>query len=171
MASGLIRSHFSLSLFTLKSKTCSSLRAVSPEGRKPGQNYLLFLGDVEAFCKYGINPYLQPFNQSTNQPINDICVCATLGLTSCAGLPGGGSMTTVNGKCKHKADRILIAGMLALSGLLLMGGCSTANYDGLKHSIDHRRESRYAGPGLLGRPCPGQLFPSLLISSCNIMMQ
>jgi hypothetical protein len=24
---------------------------------------------VQLFCKYGIKPYLQPLNQSTNQPI------------------------------------------------------------------------------------------------------
>jgi hypothetical protein len=48
-------------------------------------------------------------------------------------------MTTVKGKCKHKDDRILIAGMLALYGLLLLGGCSTANYGGLKHSQDVAR--------------------------------
>jgi len=29
----------------------------------------------QAFCKYEINPYLQPLNQLTNQPINDICQC------------------------------------------------------------------------------------------------
>ena len=45
-------------------------------------------------------------------------------------------MTTVKAKCKHKDDRILIAGMLALYGLLLLGGCSTANYGGLKRSPD-----------------------------------
>ena len=45
-------------------------------------------------------------------------------------------MTTVQAKCKHKDDRILIAGMLALYGLLLLGGCSTANYGGLKRSRD-----------------------------------
>jgi hypothetical protein len=28
---------------------------------------------VQLFCKYGINLYLQPLNQPTNQPINDIC--------------------------------------------------------------------------------------------------
>jgi len=48
-------------------------------------------------------------------------------------------MTTVIGKCKHKADRILIAGMLALYGLLLLSGCSSANYGGLKHSQDVAR--------------------------------
>jgi hypothetical protein len=48
-------------------------------------------------------------------------------------------MTTVKAKCKHKDDRILIAGMLALYGLLLLGGCSTANYGGLKRSRDVAR--------------------------------
>jgi len=48
-------------------------------------------------------------------------------------------MTTVKAKCKHKKNRILIAGMLALYGLLLLGGCSTANYGGLKHSQDVAR--------------------------------
>ncbi len=48
-------------------------------------------------------------------------------------------MTTVIGECKHKDGRILIAGMLALYGLLLLGGCSTANYGGLKHSQDVAR--------------------------------
>ena len=28
---------------------------------------------AQLFCKFGIDPYLQPLNQSTNQPINDIC--------------------------------------------------------------------------------------------------
>ena len=32
-----------------------------------------------------------------------------------------------------------MAGMLALYGLLLLGGCSTANYGGLKHSPDVAR--------------------------------
>jgi hypothetical protein len=38
-------------------------------------NSLLFMKKhiYQLFCKYGINPYLQPLNQSTNQPINDIC--------------------------------------------------------------------------------------------------
>jgi len=48
-------------------------------------------------------------------------------------------MTTVKGKCKHKNDRIIIAGMLALYGLLLLSGCSSANYGGLKHSRDVAR--------------------------------
>ena len=48
-------------------------------------------------------------------------------------------MTTVKGKCTHKVDRIIIAGMLALYGLILLGGCSTANYGGLKHSQDVAR--------------------------------
>lgn len=48
-------------------------------------------------------------------------------------------MTTVKGKCTHKDDRIIIAGMLALCGLILLGGCSTANYGGLKHSQDVAR--------------------------------
>ena len=29
---------------------------------------------VQFFCKYGINSYLQPLNQSTNQPINEIWI-------------------------------------------------------------------------------------------------
>ena len=48
-------------------------------------------------------------------------------------------MATVKAKCKHKDDRILMVGMLALVGLLLLGGCSTANYGGLKHSQDVAR--------------------------------
>ena len=45
-------------------------------------------------------------------------------------------MTTAKGKCTHTDDRIIIAGMLALCGLILLGGCSTANYGGLKHRQD-----------------------------------
>ena len=45
-------------------------------------------------------------------------------------------MTTAKGKCTHKNDFIIIAGMLALCGLILLDGCSTANYGGLKHSQD-----------------------------------
>jgi hypothetical protein len=60
---------------------------------------------------------------------------ATLGSTSCSGLFGGNNMTTFKAKCKHKDDRILIAGFL-LIGLLLMSGCSAANIGGLKHSQD-----------------------------------
>jgi len=40
---------------------------------------------------------------------------------------------------KHKDDRILMAGMLTMYGLLWLGGCSTANYGGLKHSQDVAR--------------------------------
>ena len=49
-------------------------------------------------------------------------------------------MTIAKGKYLHKNDRILIAGILALYGLLLLGGCSTANYGGLKRSQDVARD-------------------------------
>ncbi len=39
----------------------------------------------------------------------------------------------------HKNNRIIIAGMLALYGLLLLSGCSTANSGGLKYSPDVAR--------------------------------
>jgi len=42
-------------------------------------------------------------------------------------------------KGNPKDSRILIAGMLALYGLLLLSGCSTANYGGLKRSRDVAR--------------------------------
>ena len=42
-------------------------------------------------------------------------------------------------KGNHKEDRILITGVLALYGLFLLGGCSTANHGGLKHSQDVAR--------------------------------
>jgi hypothetical protein len=53
-----------------------------------------------------------------------------------SGLPEGNNMTTVKGKSKHKDDRIITAGMLALCGLLWLSGCSSANYGGLQHSRD-----------------------------------
>ena len=56
-----------------------------------------------------------------------------------SGLPGGNNMTTVKGISKHKEDRIITAGMLALCGLLWLSGCSSANYGGLKRSQDVAR--------------------------------
>jgi hypothetical protein len=58
---------------------------------------------------------------------------------SCSSLPEGDNMTTVKGKCSHTNDRIIIAGMLVLYGLLLLTGCSSANYGGLKRSQDVAR--------------------------------
>jgi hypothetical protein len=49
-------------------------------------------------------------------------------------------MTTAKSKYLHKNDRILIAGILVLIGLLLLSGCSSANYGGLKHSRDVARD-------------------------------
>jgi hypothetical protein len=43
------------------------------------------------------------------------------------------------GKPGRFSNFFLIAGMLSLNSLLLLGGCSTANYGGLKHSQDVAR--------------------------------
>ena len=48
-------------------------------------------------------------------------------------------MKTTKIRFHHKHNRIIIFGTLALHGLLLLSGCSSANHAGLKHSQDVAR--------------------------------
>jgi hypothetical protein len=58
------------------------------------------------------------------------------GITSGSGLPGGDNMMTAKRRFLHKHDCIIIVGILALYGLLMLNGCSSTNYGGLQHSRD-----------------------------------
>ncbi len=63
--------------FLIRVHPCSPARHASREVRRGGRVCVLIVlsfetWSVQLFCKYGINPYLQPLNQSTNQPIDDI---------------------------------------------------------------------------------------------------